>query len=202
MSIQRIKTSFRRLQWKLTLSYTAVTVGSLFVVVLILGYLFFSIAFIPIEIYNRVLTPEEWIRIITESGAAIVRLIYRQDPVDTDLLVDILAEGELTITEFDLLQIGDFQIRMATEARGSTILLDHDGILLGLNNPSFVPGAVVGEPLDRGTFPGLDGALTAALNGETDPEQIFVILEPNERFYFAIPVKDQDDQEVLGLQME
>jgi NarL family two-component system sensor histidine kinase LiaS len=198
MSIQRIKISFRRLQWKLTLSYTAVTVGSLFVVVLFLGYFFFSRAFIPIEIYNRVLTPEEWIRIISEEGAAIVRLIYQQDPIDTNLIADIMEEGELTITEFNLLQIGDFQIRMATEARGSTILLDREGILLGLNNPWFVPGAVVGQPLDRGTFPGLDGALTAALNGATDPEQIFVILEPHERFYFTIPVKDEDEQEVLG----
>ena len=62
MSIEKIKSSFRRLQWKLTLSYTAVTVGSLFVVVLMLGYLLFSKSFIPIEIYKRVVTPEEWIR--------------------------------------------------------------------------------------------------------------------------------------------
>ena len=199
MLLERIKRSFRRLQWKLTLSYSAVTVGSLFVVVLILGYLFFSRAFIPIEIYNQVLTPEEWIRIISENGAAIVRLIYRQDPIDTDLIADIMEEGELTITEFNLLQIGDFQIRMATEAQGSTMMLDRDGILLGLNNPWFVPGAVVGQPLNRGIFPGLDGALTAAFNGSTDPERIFVVLEPNERFYFAIPVKDKEEQDVLGV---
>lgn len=199
MSIKKIIPAFRRLQWKLTLSYSAVNVSSLFVVVLILGYLLISRAFIPIEILNRVLPPEEWIRIISENGAAIVRLIYNQDPIDTDLIADIVQEGELTITELDLLQIGDFQIRIRTEGRGSTIFLDHEGILLGLNNPSLVPGAVVGQPLDRETFPGLDGALTAALNGEVDPEQIFVMLEPNERFYFTIPVKDEDNQEVLGV---
>jgi signal transduction histidine kinase len=198
MSIERIKFTFRRIQWKLTLSYSAVTVGSLLVVVLILGYLAFSRAFIPIEIYSRVLTPEEWIRIIAENGEALVRMIYQQDPIDTDLIADIMQEGELTITEGDLLRIGDFQIRLRTEGRGSTILLDHEGILLGLNNPSLVPGAVVGQPLDRGTFPGLDGVLTAAFTGEVDPERIFVTLEPHERFYFAIPVKDEDDQEVLG----
>ena len=124
--------------------------------------------------------------------------IYLQDPIDTDLIANLMQGGELTITELDLLQIGDFQIRLRTEGRGSTILLDHEGILLGLNNPSLVPGAVVGQPLDRGTFPGLDGALTAALNGEVDPERIFVTLEPHERFYFAIPITDEDDQEVLG----
>ena len=199
MSIDRIKSTFRRLQWKLTLSYSAVTVGSLFVLVLILGYLLFSRAFIPIEIYKRVLTPEEWIRIIIENDAGLVQSIYLQDPIDTDLIAKLMQGGELTITELDLLQIGDFQIQLRTEGRGSTILLDHEGILLGLNNPSLVPGAVVGQPLDRGTFPGLDGALTAALNGEVDPERIFVTLEPHERFYFAIPVTDEDDQEVLGV---
>ena len=198
MSTERIKWSFRRLQWKLTLSYSAVTVGSLLVVVLFLGYLAFSRAFISIEILNRVLTPEEWIRIITENDARLVRRLYSQDPIDTDLIANLLQEGELTITEIDLLQLGDFQIRLRTEARGSTILLDHEGILLGLNNPSLVPGAVVGQPLDRGTFPGLDGALTAALNGEYDPEKVFITLEPHQRFYFAVPVTDEDDQEVLG----
>jgi signal transduction histidine kinase len=198
MLIKRIKSSFHRLQWKLTLSYTAVTVGSLFVVVFILGYLLFSRAFIPIEIYNRVLTPEEWIRIIAENSGALVRSVYLQDPIDTDLIANLLQEGNLTITELDLLQIGDFQIRLMTEAQGSTIFLDHEGILLGIDNPSFVPGAVVGQPLERGTFPGLDGALTAALNGETDPEKVFITLEPHERFYFAIPVTGEGDQDVLG----
>ena len=198
MFIERIKWPIRRLQWKLTLSYSAVTVGSLLVVVLFLGYLAFSRAFIPIEILNRVLPPEEWMRIITENSGALVQSVYLQDPIDTDLIANLLPEGELTITENDLLQLGDFQIRLRTEARGSTILLDHEGILLGLNNPSLVPGAVVGQPLDRGTFPGLDGALTAALNGEYDPEKVFITLEPHKRFYFAIPVTDEDDQEVLG----
>ena len=110
MLLERIKTSLRRLQWRLTLSYTAVTVGSLFVVVLVLGYLLFSRAFIPIEIYNRVLTPEEWIRIIVENDAALVQSIYLQDPIDTDLIANLLQEGELTITELDLFQIGDFQV--------------------------------------------------------------------------------------------
>jgi len=139
MIIERIKSSFRRLQWKLTLSYSAVTVGSLFVVVLILGYLVFSKVFIPIEIYKNVLTPEEWIRIITENDAGLVQSILLQDPIDTDLIAKLMQGGDLTITEIDLLQIGDFQIRLRTEGRGSTILLDHEGILLGLSNPSLVP---------------------------------------------------------------
>ena len=198
MVIDKIKSSLRRLQWKMTLSYTAVTVGSLLVVVLILGYLLLSKAFIPTEIFNRVLPPEEWIRIITENDVPLIRSLYLQDPIDTDLIATIMQKGELTITDVDLLQLGDFQIRLRTEGRGSSILVDSEGILLGINYSYLVPGAVVGQPLDRDTFPGLDGVLTAALNGEVDPDRIFVTLEPHERFYFAIPVKDEEDQGVLG----
>jgi signal transduction histidine kinase len=198
MNIKKIIPSLRRLQWKLTLSYSAVTVGSLLVVVLILGYLLLSKAYIPIAIFNRVLAPEEWIRTIIENDAELVRSLYLQDPIDTDLIANLLEKGELTITELNLLQIGDFQILMKTEGQGSTILVDSEGVLLGLSNPSLVPRAVVGQPLDRGIFPGLDGALTAALNGEINPDRIFVTLEPYERFYFAVPVTDEEDQEVLG----
>ena len=198
MFIERIKTTFRRLQWRLTLSYTAVTVGSLFVIVVFLGYLAFSRAFIPIEIYKRVLTPEDWIRIITENDAGLVRRLYSQEPIDTELIGVLMQGGNLTITELDLLQIGDFQIRLMTEGRGSTILLNQEGVVLGVSNPEFVPGNTVGQPLDTETLPGLEGALTAALNGVVDPEQLFVILEPHERFYFAVPVFDEADQEVLG----
>jgi signal transduction histidine kinase len=186
------------LQWKLTLSYSAVTVGSLFVVVLILGYLLFSKVFIPIDIYNRVLTPEEWIRIITENDAGLVRSILSQEPIDTDLIAVLMQEGELTITENDLINIGDFQIRLRTEGRGSTFLLDHEGVLLGVTNSELVSEDAVGQPLDIGILPGLEGALTAALNGEVDPARLFVTLEPNERFYFAVPVMDEDNLEVYG----
>lgn len=58
MFIERIKLPFRRLQWKLTLSYAAVTVGSLLIVVLILGYLMFSRAFIPLDLYDSLVTPQ------------------------------------------------------------------------------------------------------------------------------------------------
>ena len=135
MVFERIKQSYRRLQWKLTLSYTAVTVGSLFIVVLVLGYLLISQAFIPIEIYNRVLTPEEWIRIITENDAAMVRLLFQQDPVDTDLIAALMQEGDLTITDLDILQIGDFQIRLRTSGQGGMVLLDRDGVVLGSSSP-------------------------------------------------------------------
>ncbi|MCK4725791.1 MAG: hypothetical protein KAT29_08310, partial [Anaerolineales bacterium] len=164
MSIERIKSTFRRLQWKLTLSYTAVTVGSLFVVVLILGYLF-SMAFVPIDIYNRVLTPEAWFRIIAENSSHIWLPVMSQDPIDTRLVSALLQESDLSITDVNLIKIGDFQIQMGTDAQGSAFIVGPDGILLGFVDSNLVSQDAVGQPMDMGILPGLEKPLEAALNG-------------------------------------
>jgi len=61
--IDRIKRTFHRLQWKLTLSYTAVTVGALLLAVLIPGLLLFSTILAP----QGFLSPELWINMVTEQ---------------------------------------------------------------------------------------------------------------------------------------
>ncbi len=197
MSIERIKSTFRRLQWKLTLSYTAVTVGSLFVVVLILGYLF-SMAFVPIDIYNRVLTPEAWFRIIAENSSHIWLPVMSQDPIDTRLVSALLQESDFSITDVNLIKIGDFQIQMGTDAQGSAFIVGPDGILLGFVDSNLVSQDAVGQPMDMGILPGLEKPLEAALNGEVDPERLFVTIEPHESFFMAVPILDETDQEVLG----
>jgi signal transduction histidine kinase len=197
--IENIKLSLRRLQWKLTLSYTAVTVGALSVVVLISGYLLFSRVFVPLNILNSVLTSEAWIRIVSQNISPMWRATLSQDPVDTRLVSALLREGDLQITHFDLLRIGDLQIRIRTLGQGSAILVGPDGTLLGVTNPNLVSQDAIGKPIDMGLLPGLEEPLATALRGEVDPQRLFVTLEPNERFYFAIPILDESGQGVLGV---
>jgi NarL family two-component system sensor histidine kinase LiaS len=199
MFIERIKTTFRRLQWKLTLSYTAVTVGSLLIVVLILGYLIFSRIFLPLDIYDRVVTPQEWIRIVTEDAEHIWIPVLSQEPIDTDLIAGLMQESDLQITFFDLIQIGDFQLQMRTVGQGSVLIVGPDGVVLGTSNPRFVTEDAIGQPLDTRILPGLEEPLQAALSGVSDPERLFVTLEPRERFYFAAPLIDETTQVVLGV---
>jgi NarL family two-component system sensor histidine kinase LiaS len=199
MFIEKIKLTFRRLQWKLTLSYAAVTVGSLLIVVLILGYLIFSRVFIPLDVYDRVVTPQEWIRLVSEEAEHIWTPVLRQEPIDTDLVAGLLQESDLQITFFDIIQIGDFQIRLRTVGQGSVLIVGPEGILLGTTNPRFVSEDAIGQQLDTGILPGLEEPLQAALDGELDPERLFVTLEPRERFYFTAPLIDEATQEVLGV---
>jgi signal transduction histidine kinase len=197
--IERVRQSLRRLQWKLTLSYTAVTVGSLFVLVVILGYLLFSKVLVPLDILNSVLSPKAWIQIASESVPPEWRHMLSQDPIDTRLVSMLLREGDLQITHFDLFRIGDLQFQIRTAGQGSILLVDEAGILIGTSNPDFVDELAIGLPIDMNILPGLEEPLKTALNGEIDPEKLFVTIEPNERFYFAIPYLDDDHQDVLGV---
>jgi signal transduction histidine kinase len=197
--LDNLRSTFRRLCWKLTLSYTAVTVGALLVIVLVLGYLLFSKVLIPLNILNGVLSPKYWIQVASNNTSPSFRYIMSQKPIDTRLVSLILQDGDLQITHFDLFRIGDLQIRLRTVGQASIILIDPDGILLGTSNPDFVSEDAIGQPLDIGILPGLEEPLETALNGQVDPERLFVTIEANERFYFAIPYLDQVDQDVLAV---
>lgn len=199
ISFERVKQTFHRLQWKLTLSYSAVTVGSLLVVVLILGFLLFSRVLVPLEIVNSVLSPNAWIRVVRENSSPMWNSILSQEPIDTNLVSRVLQEGDLQISSFDLLRVGDLQLRMRIVGQGSVLFVDPDGILIGVSNHRVVSDDAIGKPLDMGILPGLEGALKTALNGEIDPDRLFVTLEPNERFFFTVPYLDEADEEVLGV---
>ena len=80
----------------------AVTVGSLFVVVVILGYLLFSKVLVPLDILNSVLSPKAWIQIASQTVPPEWRYMLSQDPIDTRLVSMLLREGDLQITHFDL----------------------------------------------------------------------------------------------------
>jgi signal transduction histidine kinase len=198
-SLERVKRPFRRLQWKLTLSYSAVTVGTLLIIVFYLGFLLFSKVLVPLDILNQVLSPEAWIKIASENAPAEWGYLLSQRPVDTRLISMLLKSGDLQVTHFDLFRVGDLHIRIRTAGQGSVILVDSDGILLGTSNPDFVPEELVGQSLDVGMLPGLEEPLRTALRGQVDPERLFVTLEPNESFYFTIPYLDEVTGEVLGV---
>ena len=202
MGIKSFIGFFRHLQWKLTLSYTAVTVGALSIIVIILGYILFSNIFVPIDILNQAMTPDDWIQAVFEKQynlghPSVANYVLSKEPIDTQLINLILKDDlDLQITYFDLFQIGHFQIRMRTVAQGSAFIVSPDYILLGTTDSELIPEEAVGLPLDLGILPGLEGALQSAFRGELDPDHLMVTLEPNERFYFAIPYFDESKEEV------
>ena len=199
--LNKAGTTLRQLRWKLTLSYSAVTVGALLVVVLILGILLFSRVLVPLDILNSVLTPEAWIEGMRDRAPSVYRYVLSQDPPDGQLIAMMMEEGDLQITHFDVLRIGDLQLRLRTVAEGSILLVDREGALLGISNERLVSKDAIGLPLDREILPGLDVPLRTALAGELNYDRLFVTIEPDERFYFAIPYHDTSGQYVIGAQI-
>ncbi len=192
-------TTFQRLRWKLTLRSMIVTVSALLVVVLILGALLLSRVLLPLDILDAELSPTNWIQIIRNDVPYLFEYVLSQEPIDTELISKLLQEGELQITLSELLRVGDIELELKTVGRGTTVLLDSDGILLGASNTILVSQEDVGHPLDPDILPGLEGPLEVALRGELDADRLFVTLKPEEEFYFAVPLVDESGQEVLGV---
>jgi NarL family two-component system sensor histidine kinase LiaS len=189
----------RNLRWKLTLSYTAVTVGSLLLIVFLLGLMLFTRVLVPLDILNSVLSPKAWIEMVSMNTPPEWGYVLSQRPVDTHLVQMVLRSDDLQVTHFDLFRIGDLQVRMRTTGQGSVLLVDPDGILLGSSNTRLATQDMVGKPLNTEILPGLESPLQAASQGVTDPERLFVTLEENERFFFALPYLDEENAEVLGV---
>ena len=72
--------TFRRLRWKLTLSYTAVTISALLVVVLVQRVLLFS----TILVSQNLLNPEVWVRPVQQNTPPAWNHVPARSPVDTE----------------------------------------------------------------------------------------------------------------------
>jgi two-component system, NarL family, sensor histidine kinase LiaS len=194
--LDNLRGTFRQLRWKLTLSYTAVTVGALLVVVLALGFFLFSWILVP----HNVLTPEILTRAFRESASPAWNHVLTESPVDTDLVSLMLEDREPQITYFDFLRLGDMQLTVRTLGQVDLLIVDADGMLLGTSNPGFVPEEAIGRPIDVSLLPGLEDPLQAALAGETDANRLFVTIEPNEEFFLVVPFLDESAsvERVLG----
>jgi NarL family two-component system sensor histidine kinase LiaS len=200
--LQGLKIAVRKLRWKLTLSYTAVTVGSLLVVVLAFGLLLFSIILVP----RGYLTPEVWAQVVRREWGALWSYVLAQPDVDTDLVALTLRMGDSTLpprsfqtSHLEPFRVGHMQFQVRTVGTGDVLLVDAGGTLLGISTPSRFPTAQVGQPIDPDLLPGLGEPLEAALAGEEDPDRLFVTIKPDQEFFFIVPLRDeQDTQRVVG----
>ena len=135
---------FRQLRWKLTLSYTLVTVGAFLVILLVMAGLVFTQIFVPTEQLN----PEEliaWYMNHRTDGFSSNYLLWSeivdQSPVDMELVRLYLRDAKSIISGSDLFRIGAVQFSASTMASIRVLIIGADGVLLGtsdLDNSSIV----------------------------------------------------------------
>jgi len=175
---------FRQLRWKLTLSYTLVTVSAFLVVLLIMGAMLLSRIFLP----NNYVSAPELLEILREDSTPLWSQILSQSPVDTTLIRLLLEESDATITSSDFLRIGSMQFSVRTLTVLHALVIGTDGRLLGKSQDFYLPNSAIGQPFDIQQIQGLEAPLNAALAGETDANRLYSIFKPNNRLLLAVPI--------------
>jgi signal transduction histidine kinase len=194
---------FRQLRWKLTWSYTIVTVSAFLVITLILGGLVFTQIFVQEDLLDPEQMIDNYINNRTWSSYPLWRQILSQSPVDSEMINLFLDYSRSVITNEELFRIGAIHFSASTESTIRVLILDEDGILLGSSVPDDpLFRAEIGHPLDPKQVPGLEAPFKAAMAGETDPKRLYTTLEPNQRYVFAAPLFDRAggvENQVVGI---
>jgi len=184
-----IRSSFtkrsRQLRWKLTLSYTGVTVGALLAVELILyivsaGVLTVLInsGYLPTQIINSAIigyTPE-------------LRTYLSKSPPDQGEIADWLER----------IRPAPYYAGYNIDEADELLVVGSDGKLLAVSPSAFLEDGVVGHPLDPQAIPGLADPLQAALAGEEDTERLYTLVKPDKKMVMVVPVWDAANEQVLG----
>jgi NarL family two-component system sensor histidine kinase LiaS len=113
--------------------------------------------------------------------------ILSQSPVDTKLLRILLEDSGGNITGFEILRVGAVQFTVNTIAIFRSLIIGADGTILGMSGMGFTDLAI-GDQFDPAQYIDLEAPYKAALAGETNPEKLVTVYEPNRRFVLAIPV--------------
>lgn len=180
---------FRQLRWKLTLSYTLVTVGAFLVVLVIIGWIVLGGIFIPEESLNPEQMIDAWMNSTIDSNYLIWSRILSQSPVDTDLVNLYLNGPESAITSIPLFRIGALEFWVSTQASIRVLILGADGLLLAASVPDDpVFRSAIGRRLDPVQVPGLEAPLNAAMAGDRDPKHLYTVIVPNQQYIAAVPV--------------
>jgi two-component system, NarL family, sensor histidine kinase LiaS len=175
--------SLRRLRWKLTLSYTLVTVMALLMAELLLVAALMALLSSPV-------LPGFAVQELKENVVPRVKPALSESPPDTEALREELRQS---LNERDA---GQGAVSLALgPGEGLLFVVDDEGGLLASDRE--LEGTSEGEPLNPEAFSGLDPVLTAALGGEEDSWRLQA-RSPNDRqLYTVAPVKG-DDGHVLG----
>ena len=163
----------RQLRWKLTLSYTLVTVGALLVITLILGGIVFTRLLIPENSLNPEQMIADWMNNRISSTYPMWSRILSQTPVDMEMVRLYLRDPESRISNSNLFSIGALEFSVTSLASIRLLVLDPQGVVLGTSVPDDpLFASMVGHKLDPRLVPGLELPFRAAQSGDTLPEHL------------------------------
>ena len=178
---------FQQLRWRLTLTYTGVTVGALITVELVL----LIIAGIGVVfLTNSGFLPELLIQAASADYAPVLQFYLAQTPPDQESIAEWL-QGVGSASSVTL--------PLSFDATDEMLVVEADGTLLAVEPPDLLENDLIGAPFDGQAIPGLVEPLLAALAGAEDPERLYSIDETGQKVILALPIRAESHQTVLGV---
>jgi len=181
------KRRFQQLRWRLTLTYTSVTIGALLTVELIL---LGSAGIGIVLIINSGFLPAQLIESANDYYAPILRFYLDQTPPDQEGIANWLESGVFASI---------VTLPLSFEATDEMLVVGSDGKLLATRPADLLGTNLVGQPFDGRVIPGLANPLQAALSGAVDPQRLYSLVESDGKVVIALPIWDETQDQVLGV---
>jgi NarL family two-component system sensor histidine kinase LiaS len=183
--LKYVRLSFRRLQWKLTLSYTGITLGVLLISLVILAALTLPAIFIPYDMAPN----EMWVQAANEQTVPLARMLLSQSPLSMEGIADLVNySDDARFESLDLVGVGNVTLFIRATAGLEILIFDHHGALLGRTGYPALTGP--NQDFDPSTVPKLDDPLRAALSGVQDADLLVSPGDQGEAWVVAVPVFD------------
>lgn len=178
---------FQQLRWRLTLTYTGVTIGALLTVELILlGLVGIGI----ILLVNSGFLPSLLIEAANADYAPILQFYLDQSPPDQEGISNWLERvGAATSVTLPL----------SFDATDEMLVVSGKGELLAVKPPGLLGDELISQQFDGNAIPGLAEPLQAALGGSEDPEDLYSLVEADRKVVLALPIWDEAQERVLGV---
>jgi NarL family two-component system sensor histidine kinase LiaS len=188
MSLHHSRTNrSQQLRWRLTLTYTGVTVGALITVELIL----LAILGIGVVILtNSGFIPVQLIEAASAEYTPVLQFYLAQTPPDQEGIAKWLERVGTT---------SSVPLPFSFEATDEMLVVGDDGILLAVKPSDLLGNNLIGEPFNGEAIPGLAKPLRAALVGAENPESLYTLSEGDRKVVIALPIRDEAQQQVLGV---
>jgi len=178
------RTSFKSLRWRLTLSYSLVTVGALVVVEVIV-----MTVVLAYFVNNIDLTPENLISNFRAEWTPMVQQFFSEDPPNVSGLREYLDDVQGSeIGTKPLMLFGNIQLQMKASDFLSFYYLLEDRTLVDVIPHDLVQEEELGQKIPYDYLPGLEKPLLAALDGVEEENLLYSKVQPGNRITGAIPV--------------
>jgi NarL family two-component system sensor histidine kinase LiaS len=178
---------FQQLRWRLTLTYTGVTVGALITVeFILLAIIGIGVVFLT----NSGFIPTQLIETASVEYSPALQFYLAQTPPDQIGIARWLERVGPT---------AGWTLPLSFEATDEMLVAGSDGRLLAAKPIDLLDSTQVGDPINGELIPGLMEPLRAALAGAEDAESLYSFGNSEGKVVIALPIRDETDQHVLGV---